>query len=342
MEDLRRFTFAPLDANKDNIPTEEQLSVFDDLIAAMDLSEVEVNGEPQELFKSSQTCNPYLQRFYQCVQHRALHPKDPLPEVAPHVTDALKPPKAVRLSSSLVQERLLEKMASLFPLHEVVPEKRKQDNTVTKNGGGTVTDASVSSDEPAAKKSRADFSMADLVATATTKASFRLLVDVVNPLEDFKKLLADKDHRFDDVCSQLEEVILKLFNDTLGRAVHAKAVRCLRAYREASVEKNDPGKFNDFMNKLKTLYSIKREDLWELLIKGGSLQRSSNVTVIQAVQPVGKAECSKSVLEDDEVKRFYVVEKEAEEKKEEEPKDEDDLASSSFEFCVARLARNYS
>ncbi|XP_002405506.4 X-ray repair cross-complementing protein 5 [Ixodes scapularis] len=302
MEDLRRFTFAPLDANKDNIPTEEQLSVFDDLIAAMDLSEVEVNGEPQELFKSSQTCNPYLQRFYQCVQHRALHPKDPLPEVAPHVADALKPPKAI----TELARPVLEKMASLFPLHEVVPEKRKQDNTVTKNGGGTVTNASVSSDEPAAKKSRADFSMADLVATATTK------VDVVNPVEDFKKLLADKDHRFDDVCSQLEGVILKLFDDTLGRAVYAKAVRCLRAYREASLEKSNPGKFNDFMNKLKSLYSIKREELWELLIK-------------EAVQPVGKAECSKSALEDDEVKRFYVVEKEAEEKKEDEPKDEDDL-----------------
>ncbi|CAN7998908.1 unnamed protein product, partial [Ixodes hexagonus] len=310
MEDLRRFTFAPLDANKDNVPTEVQLSIFDDLIAAMDLSETEVNGEPQELFKSSQTCNPYLQRFYQCVQHRALHPKEPLPEIAPHVVDALKPPKTVAELSGPV----FEKMASLFPLHEVVPEKRKQDDSSTKNGGATATDPGATSDEPAAKKPRADLSMADLVATATTKAALPMAfqVDVVNPVEDFKKLLADKDHTFDNVCGQLEEVIVKLLNDTLGRAVHAKAVRCLRTYREASIERSNPGKFNAFMKKLKDLYSTKREDVWEFLKK-------------EAVQLVGKAECSKSAAEDDEVSRFYAVEKKAEEKKEEEPKDEDDL-----------------
>ncbi|KAH6935125.1 hypothetical protein HPB50_003453 [Hyalomma asiaticum] len=42
MEDLRRFTFLPLDTNKDNIPTDMQLSLFDDLIAAMDLTAVDM------------------------------------------------------------------------------------------------------------------------------------------------------------------------------------------------------------------------------------------------------------------------------------------------------------
>ncbi|KAL1438111.1 hypothetical protein MTO96_048203 [Rhipicephalus appendiculatus] len=119
MEDLRRFTFLPLDTNKDNIPTDTQLSLFDDLIAAMDLTAVDIDGEPEELFKSSQTSNPYLQRLYQCIQHRAMHPKDPLPPTPQYIADAIKTPKAV----SELAEPVLKKIAAAFPLEEVAPVK---------------------------------------------------------------------------------------------------------------------------------------------------------------------------------------------------------------------------
>ncbi|XP_077560327.1 X-ray repair cross-complementing protein 5 Ku80 [Haemaphysalis longicornis] len=304
MEDLRRFTFLPLDANKDNVPTELQLNLCDDLIAAMDLTAVDIDGEPEELFKSSQTPNPYLQRFYQCIQHRAMHPKDPLPPVPQHIEDAIKTPKAV----TEFADPVLEKMAKLFPLEEVAPVKApvSQDNGVLPSDGPKGPPAN-NSDEPAPKRARTeDVSMASLVATATTK------VGVVNPVEDFKKLLAGKDASYSEVCRQLEEVVLKLFKDAMGRAAHSKAVRCLRAYREAAVEKASPENFNSFLKQLKSLYCEDEGDVWSLLVK-------------EAVLPVGKKECEQSTLQDDEVEQFYATEKPSADKEEQPARDEDDL-----------------
>lgn len=162
------------------------------------------------------------------------------------------------------------------------------------------------SDPPAAKKARTELSMADIVATATTK------VDVINPVEDFKKLLVDAGSSFESVCGQLEEVILKLLNDTLGRLAHAKAVRCLRAYREASLKRGSVEKFNNFMAKVKKLYSTKREDIWKYLSE-------------EAVKLVSKGECPESKLGEEEVEKFYAAEKRVEEEKENASKDEEDL-----------------
>ncbi|KAL3210589.1 hypothetical protein MRX96_037058 [Rhipicephalus microplus] len=194
----------------------------------MDLTAVDIDGEPEELFKSSQTSNPYLQRLYQCIQHRAMHPKDPLPPTPQYIADAIKTPKAVLE----LAEPVLKKIAAAFPLEEVAPVKVPQDNGVGPSDQSK--DHVSNSDEPASKRARTDVSMADLVATATTK------VDVVNPVEDFKKLVSGKDHSYSDVCEQLEGVILKLFKDALGRAAHGKAVQCLRAYRESALEKSNP------------------------------------------------------------------------------------------------------
>uniref|UniRef100_A0A131Z019 ATP-dependent DNA helicase II subunit 2 n=1 Tax=Rhipicephalus appendiculatus TaxID=34631 RepID=A0A131Z019_RHIAP len=300
MEDLRRFTFLPLDTNKDNIPTDTQLSLFDDLIAAMDLTAVDIDGEPEELFKSSQTSNPYLQRLYQCIQHRAMHPKDPLPPTPQYIADAIKTPKAV----SELAEPVLKKIAAAFPLEEVAPVKVPQDNGVGPSDQSK--DHVSNSDEPASKRARTDVSMADLVATATTK------VDVVNPVEDFKKLVSGKDHSYSEVCEQLEEVILKLFKDALGRAAHGKAVQCLRAYRESALEKSNPNMFNTFLKKLKELYSGDQDDVWNLLAK-------------EAVPPIAKKECDRSTWPDGEVENFYAAEKQNADKEEQPAKDEDDL-----------------
>lgn len=148
--------------------------------------------------------------------------------------------------------------------------------------------------------------MANLVATATTK------VGVMNPVEDFKKLLASKEESYSEVCCQLEEVVLKLFKDAMGRAAHSKAVRCLRAYREAALEKASPDTFNGFIKQLKSLYCEDEGDVWSLLVK-------------EDVLPIGKKECELSTLQDDEVERFYATEKPSADKEDQPDKDEDDL-----------------
>ncbi|KAL1438110.1 hypothetical protein MTO96_048202 [Rhipicephalus appendiculatus] len=118
---------------------------------------------------------------------------------------------------------------------------------------------------------------------------------------------------FPIVCEQLEEVILKLFKDALGRAAHGKAVQCLRAYRESALEVNPiPNMFNTFLKKLKELYSGDQDDVWNLLAK-------------EAVPPIAKKECDRSTWPDGEVENFYAAEKQNADKEEQPAKDEDDL-----------------
>ncbi|XP_022238989.1 X-ray repair cross-complementing protein 5-like [Limulus polyphemus] len=69
MEDLRRFIFAPLDLNKKNIPTADQLKAVDELIDSMDLTTANVgeDGAREEALKAQEVVNPYIQRLYQLV-----------------------------------------------------------------------------------------------------------------------------------------------------------------------------------------------------------------------------------------------------------------------------------
>ncbi|KAL5013237.1 hypothetical protein ScPMuIL_007507 [Solemya velum] len=85
MEDVRQFTFGSLPvkesttANKKYEPTREQLSLIRSLIEEMDLSRaLEEDDEKCEALKPKLTFNPYFQRVYQCLQHRALNPDDPI------------------------------------------------------------------------------------------------------------------------------------------------------------------------------------------------------------------------------------------------------------------------
>ena len=59
---------------------------------------------------------------FQCLQHRALNPDDPLPELSPVVANYLKPPQEVITRCS----QTMDKMADTFKLKYVA--KRKAEN----------------------------------------------------------------------------------------------------------------------------------------------------------------------------------------------------------------------
>lgn len=62
MEDLRQFTFAPLDVMKKNVPSDSQLALMDKLITRMDLT---ASDETAFSFHPSNVCDPYRQRYFQ-------------------------------------------------------------------------------------------------------------------------------------------------------------------------------------------------------------------------------------------------------------------------------------
>ncbi|XP_067155335.1 X-ray repair cross-complementing protein 5 isoform X1 [Apteryx mantelli] len=124
MEDLRQYMFSSLKNNKKYIPTEDQLSAIDSLIDSMNLVYEDDDGESfEDLFKPSKIPNPHFQRLYQCLQHKAFYPNEPLPPIEPHLLEMLEMP-------CVVKERCqapLEKVKALFPLKDV--GKKKEDKT---------------------------------------------------------------------------------------------------------------------------------------------------------------------------------------------------------------------
>lgn len=59
--------------------------------------------------------------LFQCLQHRALEPHEPLPELSPMIANSLNPPQEV----SARCEAQCEKLGNLFKLEKVKKEDRK-------------------------------------------------------------------------------------------------------------------------------------------------------------------------------------------------------------------------
>ncbi|XP_006817632.1 X-ray repair cross-complementing protein 5-like [Saccoglossus kowalevskii] len=145
-EDVRQYTFSSLTASKRNQPSEEQLQAVDNLITSMDLTQVEDEDEKTEVLKPKLTFNPYLQRVYQCLQHRVLNPNDPVPDIDPVIGQYLQPCQEVLTKC----KPNLDKMTKVFKLDRIT--KKKVDAT----GENLWKQSDVNESGPAAKKPKID------------------------------------------------------------------------------------------------------------------------------------------------------------------------------------------
>ncbi|KAM9548729.1 X-ray repair cross-complementing protein 5 isoform 3-T3 [Guaruba guarouba] len=314
MEDLRQYIFSSLKNNKKCIPTADQLSAVDSLIDSMNLVYEADDGETfEDLFKPSKIPNPHFQRLYQCLQHKAFHPNEPLPPIEEHLLKMLEMP-------SVVKERCqgpLEKIKALFPLKEVVKKKDK------KTAQDIFKDSS--EDGPSPKKPRIEdeegsFSIMKLAEGNVTS------VGSVNPAEDFRILVRQKNADFKDVSQQLINHIDQ-FLENKGSQYYMKGINCIRVFREEAVKLSKVQCFNDFLQALKSKVEDKAlADFWEIMMQ----DRISLVT---------KDEAKESSVTSEEAEKFLAPK----EKKNEilPPTDEggdvDDLVSTVKTLCVFRI-----
>ncbi|XP_009707214.1 PREDICTED: X-ray repair cross-complementing protein 5 [Cariama cristata] len=252
MEDLRQYIFSSLKNNKKWIPTADQLSAVDSLIDSMNL--VCDDGETSEdLFKPSKIPNPHFQRLYQCLQHKAFHPNEPLPPIEQHLLEMLEMP-------CVVKERCqapLEKVKALFPLKEV--GKKKEDKTAQDifkdNEGGP------NPKKPKIEYEEGTFSIIKLAEGNVTS------VGSVNPAEDFRILVRQKNADFKDVSQQLINRIDQ-FLENKGSQYYMKGINCIRVFREEAMKLSKVQCFNDFLQALKSKMEDKAlADFWEIMIQ---------------------------------------------------------------------------
>uniref|UniRef100_A0A8D0EXR3 X-ray repair cross-complementing protein 5 n=1 Tax=Strix occidentalis caurina TaxID=311401 RepID=A0A8D0EXR3_STROC len=238
MEDLRQYIFSSLKNNKKCIPTADQLSAVDSLIDSMNLIYEDDDGETfEDLFKPSKIPNPHFQRLYQCLQHKAFHPNEPLPPIEQHLLEMLEMP-------CVVKERCqapLEKVKALFPLKEV--GKKKEEKTAQD-----------------------------------------IFKDNVNPAEDFRILVRQKNADFKDVSQQLINCINQ-FLENKGSQYYMKGINCIRVFREEAIKLSEVQCFNDFLQALKSKVEDKAlADFWEIMIQGRMIQGSAILKDIQRLR----------------------------------------------------------
>jgi ATP-dependent DNA helicase 2 subunit 2 len=295
-EDVRQFTFGSLPlteettaSNKKFQPTDEQLRAMDSLIDNMDLTKgAGDDDDDEELLKPKLTFNPYLQRLYQCLQHRASFPDDPLPELSPVIANYLKPSQAVMTKC----EPVIEKMTKLYKLERVVKKKEGQ------TGDAMFQDNDVDG-APPAKKIKADDDlgggMAGLSKARVTE------VGTVAPVDDFRSMIANRDEdKFELACSQMQKRIIQIVTDSFGSQFYSKAMDCLKALRDECIKNVEPKQFNDYLRVLKDKLSEKgRKDFWSDISK----EKISLITKLECEEShVTKEEAANFISEDVKVK----------------------------------------
>ncbi|XP_067426154.1 X-ray repair cross-complementing protein 5 [Emydura macquarii macquarii] len=257
MEDLRQYMFSSLKHNKKYSPTEDQLSAVDSLIDSMSLVYEDDDGETiEDLFKISKIPNPQFQRLYQCLQHKAFHPDKPLPPIDQCLLEMLETPQEVRERC----QAPLEKIKALFPLKDAGKKKEQktaQDVFKDNNEDGSSAKKAKTEDE------EGDFSIANLAEGNVTT------VGSINPAENFRVLVRQKNADFKEVSQQLINRI-EQFLETKGLQYYMKSINCVRVFRDEAIKLSEVQCFNDFLQALKEKVQDKTlADFWEILIQDG-------------------------------------------------------------------------
>lgn len=312
MEDVRQYTFNSLPGSKRQFqPTDEQLTLVNDLISSMDLmtADVDEDGDHCEALHPKRTCNPLIQRTFQCIKHRALNPDQALPEVEANLATMVRPSEPMLAHCS----GQLQRVKDSFPLAKVV--KKAKDQGEAAAVWKQTSDLDLDAEAPPAKKPRmgeeeADFSMASLARGEVTE------VGTLDPVSDYRTLIGRKDiDNFDDASKQLQQVVLKLVKESFGDTYYGKAMDCVKALREEAVRHSETEMFNSFLRELKNdLIGTRYSPFWDKVV-------SEEVTLISS------SECSDSSVTQDEAKQFISTEATAPAATppDEEPDDADDL-----------------
>ncbi|CAD5125661.1 DgyrCDS13862 [Dimorphilus gyrociliatus] len=262
-EDVRRFTMSTLPYSEETItdyndkfkPSDDQLDVVDGLIDSMMLVVKDEDGEKIEEKKPKNLFNPYLQRLYHCLNHRANDTTEALPGPSDRLVESLEMSERVKEASN----NQLKKVKETFPLKRVAKAKGKD----TADNVFNIEEKDAEGESSEKKPRMDDVELSDLQKEKVDK------IGTVTPVEDFLAILSQKDRdRYDEACEMIRERIIQLVFDSFGSQLFSKAIDCLRAYRAQTLKHSEPRDFNKFLFSLKeSLFQKNKKAFWKLMIE---------------------------------------------------------------------------
>ena len=247
-------------------PKPDQMSAIDKLIDSMDLT-----TKPE--FKASEIGDPSIQRRYQCVAHRALHPDKKIPEV--DISHFITTP-TFESSGEAVKE-----CNKLFDI-KIVESKPKK-----RTAGEMFTTDNVDINNEIKKVKKEDISFDDLLGSGTK-------IGTSTPVQDFQQACSKLGA--EPACVMMCEVISQLIEHQGNHIAD-----CLRSLRECCVKEGLYRLFNEFLKKefkSETVKKICKEGELSLIHRGECA--SCPVTEIESECFIRGDELLQAMEEDDD------------------------------------------
>jgi len=320
-EDIRDFPFSGLE---DVHLTDHQKAAALELVRSMNLMTAarDDDDEPIEALKPRYTFNPALQRFYQCVERRALDPEAPIDELHPSIQKYILPdPSLMRQAAPKIRA-----FKQAFQLKLVEAKEKSKKRNWKDWYSSEVQDADVEmarkrmreqaegaaaggGDGAAAAAGAAGEAIAGSYDSRSIQSDFSLdaamsapvdHVGSVNPVSDFLALLsrrADPDaipRAMDELVQRIREFIEQSYRGSY----YDRALECLRVLRKECVRLEEADRFNRTLNELKQAYGPgkkRHEEFYERMKQ----------TTDPKLLPITDTETSASSVTEEEANRFY-------------------------------------
>lgn len=276
-EELRRMEWQLPPKEAAAGPSTEQQAAADALLDALDFCNPAVApaeptaGKGKHAVRPKDVGNPTLQRTYQLILHKALSPSDGLPAPDWRVMAPLKPDPALFSHA----KSALHAFRAACPTAKDEKDEKKPYKRGAASGGGT---AAGEGGAPPAKQQRMGGEPAASAGEALALKVSRVdAIDTGKPIEAFWAILGDKEEdRLAEAFTQFEKVIRQLLDLAASHADPDadKAFRCLREFRRAAVQEEDPEYFNRCLRGLKSHFMGPRgkTEFWSAIIHDEMLQ----------------------------------------------------------------------
>ena len=247
-DDVRRFAFPPLDrittrtgeelrAHK-TIPNAEQQACMDELVDAMDLTNVSDEESPDGWYTPRKSYNPAIHGVRNAVALRVLYPeRSGLPELLPQLRRYLSTPSSVEERAREPRRAGMDKFG-IQPASRMhrqgdaqkpdEPQKRRRADAA---GGDETPDESDTESFATAEQSRDPASVPEQI---NVTGGYKIRLE--DPVSDFEYLVHDTD-AVSEACAAMQRVVYALLRSGRPREeLYPLLARCLYAYRVSAAE----------------------------------------------------------------------------------------------------------
>jgi ATP-dependent DNA helicase 2 subunit 2 len=278
VEDIRDFQFESLTEC-----SKKQEEVVSGFIDSLDLENV--GEEEMEMLKPSETFNPILQYFYQCLEYKALGNQIKTEEDQEKAENTEHIEKNATNNFTNNQSNNKNSINTLPPLDDTISDYLRPDKLLFENNKWVSflpKMFDIKDKKKEEKKKRVFWKdMINSEISASTGISEKKLeekleahkeeakksISTTRPIEDFKEML---NYKYSDLTENAIEgmklVIHKFISESFKGSYYIKALDCLKVLRDSCIDEDEVEKFNEFLHILKQEYpKEKYSDFWRLI-----------------------------------------------------------------------------